>query len=134
MPSPIGNEAGNFIRAYKAIHGLLAVGSLAPDGRALIEFSAIDLLGELQPEELGRNCLKFSRYSLHVTPTCLRLGFPPVNLSDGCRRIRPRGNEDAKGGPGVDTRLRTTYWIGSSKKGSAVQRGMRSHSLLCPRS
>ena len=48
--------------------------------------------------------------------------------------MRHYGNGDAKGSPGVHARLRTTYWICSSKQWIAVQRGMRSHSLLCQRS
>jgi hypothetical protein len=50
MLSTIGQEATNFVRACEAIHGVLAVGMLAPEDRDLIEFSAIDLLSKLQPD------------------------------------------------------------------------------------
>lgn len=49
MLSPIGKEATNFVRACEAIHGLLAQGTLAPEDRALIEFSGTELLGKMRP-------------------------------------------------------------------------------------
>jgi hypothetical protein len=47
--SPIGKEAANFLRACESIH-LLWQRTLQPDDRALIEFSATDLLDKLKSQ------------------------------------------------------------------------------------
>lgn len=49
MPTNIGKEAANFVRACEIIHALLAKGPLAPDDRSVIEFSGIELLSKLTP-------------------------------------------------------------------------------------
>ena len=47
---PTGDEATNFVSACEAIHALLARGDrLTPEDRALIEFSAIELLCKVRP-------------------------------------------------------------------------------------
>ena len=46
---PIGKEATKFVRACEDIHALLADGGvLAPDDRALIEFSGLELLSKIK--------------------------------------------------------------------------------------
>ena len=48
--SPIGKEAANFLRACESIHYILWQRTLQPDDRALIEFSATDLLDKLKSQ------------------------------------------------------------------------------------
>ena len=44
----IGKETTNFVRACERSHFLLEEGTLQPDDRAVIEFSATDLLDKLK--------------------------------------------------------------------------------------
>ena len=47
---PIGKEVSDFVRAYEAIHSLLAHGdTLTPVDRDLIKFSGMELLSEVRP-------------------------------------------------------------------------------------
>jgi hypothetical protein len=46
----LGKKATDFVRAYEALHALLARGdTLTPEDRDLIEFSANELLDKLTP-------------------------------------------------------------------------------------
>ena len=47
---PIGKEVSDVVRAYEAIHSLLAHGDrLTPVDRDLIQFSGMELLSEVSP-------------------------------------------------------------------------------------
>jgi hypothetical protein len=48
MATTLGREAGDFVRACENIHFLLTQGTLQPDDRSVIEFSATDLLEKLK--------------------------------------------------------------------------------------
>jgi hypothetical protein len=62
---PIGKEATDFVRAYKALHALLARGDmLTPADQDLIEFSATELLSKVRPGAGSR----YSRDYLWPTP------------------------------------------------------------------